>query len=38
VLIFSIWHPDLSEAEQKAILASFQARREWLDSRDQHLS
>lgn len=38
VLIFSIWHPDLSEVEQKAILASFQARREWLESRVQHLS
>ena len=33
VLIFSIWHPDLSRQEQKSIQRSFQARQGWLDSR-----
>ena len=33
VLIFSIWHPDLSTDEQQDILASFQARKLWLENR-----
>jgi hypothetical protein len=37
VLIFSIWHPDLSNAEKQDVLASFQTRSDWLASRNQHL-
>jgi tetratricopeptide (TPR) repeat protein len=37
VMIFSIWHPDLSIEEQRSILASFQARSQWLEARSQHL-
>jgi len=33
VLIFSIWHPSLSLAEQETIKACFQKRREWMKSR-----
>jgi aspartyl/asparaginyl beta-hydroxylase len=33
VLIFEAWAPDLSEAEQKAISASFEARNQWLKNR-----
>ncbi len=33
VLIFSVWHPDLSEAECDAVQRSFQARQAWLDQR-----
>ena len=33
VLIFSIWHPDLSESEQLAIQRCFTTRVEWLQSR-----
>ena len=33
VLIFSIWHPDLTDAERHAIRSSFQARQDWLDQR-----
>ncbi|MFT6751504.1 MAG: tetratricopeptide (TPR) repeat protein [Candidatus Azotimanducaceae bacterium] len=33
VLIFSIWHPDLSDAEQQAIQRSFVARKHWLAQR-----
>jgi len=33
VLIFSIWHPDLSNSERDQIKSSFQARQKWLDSR-----
>ncbi|MEP5320772.1 aspartyl/asparaginyl beta-hydroxylase domain-containing protein [Marinobacter alexandrii] len=33
VLIFSIWHPDLSESERLAIQRSFNARVQWLQSR-----
>ncbi len=33
VLIFSIWNPALNPAEQRAIQASFNARRNWLDMR-----
>ncbi len=34
VLIFSIWHPDLSAAERAAVQRSFKARRDWLIGRD----
>lgn len=37
VLIFSIWHPDLSIEEQQDILASFKARKLWLESRNQYI-
>jgi hypothetical protein len=33
VLIFSIWHPDLTDIEQQAIKRSFSARQQWLDQR-----
>ena len=33
VLIFSIWHPDLNQADQDAIRSSFNSRAEWLDQR-----
>ena len=33
VLIFSIWHPDLSAAEQGAIRQTFRHRNQWLASR-----
>ena len=33
VLIFSVWHPDLSDAERKAIQRSFNTRQHWLDQR-----
>ncbi len=33
VLIFEAWAPDLSEAERKAISASFEARNQWLKNR-----
>jgi hypothetical protein len=33
VLIFSIWHPQLSEPERQAIQRSFNARLEWLQTR-----
>ena len=33
VLIFSIWHPELSKAEQQDILSSFSARATWLNNR-----
>lgn len=33
VLIFSTWHPDLSNAERQAIQRSFNARQAWLDQR-----
>ncbi|SEK38532.1 Aspartyl/Asparaginyl beta-hydroxylase [Colwellia chukchiensis] len=38
VLIFSIWHPELSATEQEDILASFHARAQWLENRHQYLS
>jgi hypothetical protein len=38
VLIFSIWHPNLSSAEQEDILTSFRARTEWLKNRYQYLA
>jgi hypothetical protein len=38
VLIFSIWHPNLSSAEQEDILTSFRARTEWLQNRYQYLA
>ncbi|MFT5484408.1 MAG: aspartyl/asparaginyl beta-hydroxylase (cupin superfamily) [Halieaceae bacterium] len=34
VLIFSVWHPDLSDAERAAVKRSFQARHNWLAARD----
>jgi hypothetical protein len=37
VLIFSIWHPGLTKVEQQEVLASFRARAQWLESRNQHL-
>ena len=33
VLIFSIWHPDLTEAEQQAIQRTFIAKKRWLARR-----
>jgi len=33
VLIFSIWHPQLSAPEREAITRSFRQRSEWLDQR-----
>lgn len=33
VLIFEIWHPALSEAERRAVLRSFDARKQWLQTR-----
>jgi tetratricopeptide (TPR) repeat protein len=33
VLIFEVWHPDLTEPEQEAVLRSFQAREQWLRQR-----
>lgn len=33
VLIFELWHPELSELEQEAISRSFQAREQWLQRR-----
>lgn len=33
VLIFSIWHPDLTDAEQQAVKRSFRSRRDWLTQR-----
>jgi len=33
VLIFSIWHPQLSAAEREAITRSFSTRSQWLDER-----
>ena len=33
VLIFEVWHPDLSKAEQNAIKRTFNARDMWLQSR-----
>ncbi|VAW04542.1 hypothetical protein MNBD_ALPHA01-915 [hydrothermal vent metagenome] len=33
VLIFEVWHPDLTEKEQRAITATFQSRSDWLDNR-----
>jgi len=38
VLIFSIWHPDLSVAEQQDIITSFRARAEWLKNRSDYLT
>ena len=33
VLIFSIWHPDLTNAEREAVKRAFRSRREWLAQR-----
>lgn len=33
VLIFELWHPDLTEAEKQAVRATFSARQKWLDKR-----
>ena len=33
VLIFELWHPDLTEREQEAIARSFEAREQWLRRR-----
>jgi len=33
VLIFEVWHPDLTEKEQAAISATFEARTKWLENR-----
>ena len=38
VLIFSIWHPDLSKQEQRDIQDSFNARSNWIDQRDKFLT
>ena len=37
VLIFSIWHPDLTSIEQKAIRSSFRERQNWMLSRRQKI-
>jgi tetratricopeptide (TPR) repeat protein len=37
VLIFSIWHPDLSDDEREAIQQSFKARQKWTLERQTHL-
>ncbi|RBP53287.1 aspartyl/asparaginyl beta-hydroxylase domain-containing protein [Arenicella xantha] len=37
VLIFSIWHPDLSENEKTAIQQCFQARQDWLNQRQSQI-
>lgn len=33
VLLFEIWHPDLTDAEKEAICGSFNERQIWLDAR-----
>ncbi|MFT5709397.1 MAG: aspartyl/asparaginyl beta-hydroxylase (cupin superfamily) [Halioglobus sp.] len=33
VLIFSVWHPDLSEGEQQALKRTIQARSDWFSAR-----
>lgn len=38
VLIFSIWHPELSTIEQDAIRQSFSARQQWHDARKGYLT
>ncbi len=38
VLIFSVWHPDLTIAEQQAIRATFAARSQWLAARANYLT
>lgn len=35
VLIFSVWHPDLSIDEQQAVQTSFKHRQSWLENRYQ---
>lgn len=37
VLIFSVWHPDLSENEQEAIRKSFSLRQQWHDNRKSYI-
>lgn len=37
VLIFSIWHPDLTPIEQKAIQSSFGERKKWMFGRRQKI-
>jgi aspartyl/asparaginyl beta-hydroxylase (cupin superfamily) len=38
VLIFSIWHPDLSEIEKQDIKSCFSARTQWLTSRSEYIT
>ena len=38
VLIFSIWHPDLTETEKSAVKSAFQTRRNWLERRRKLLA
>ena len=38
VLIFSVWHQELSELDQLDIQNSFMSRQKWLESRSQQLS
>ncbi len=33
VLIFEVWHPDLTVLEQQAVSATFEARKKWLENR-----
>ena len=33
VLIFELWHPELTPPEQEAVLAGFYAREDWLRGR-----
>lgn len=37
VLIFSVWHPALTHAEQRAVQTSFRARRQWMTERTAKL-
>lgn len=38
VLIFSMWHPELTEQERLAIQESFKVRTQWLESRHHYLT
>lgn len=38
VLIFSIWHPDLSADERYAVQKSFEARQKWVSERHSHIN
>lgn len=37
VLIFSVWHPEISDIDKLAIKASFDARKQWLENRISYL-
>jgi tetratricopeptide (TPR) repeat protein len=38
VMIFSIWHPDLTPEEQKAVQRSFKTRLQWMQNRTSKLT